>query len=370
MDMFFLHQRGRAFVSLEISLLSAVIVSPTLGGFIVQTRPWTYTFWWTLAPIGLALLLVFIFLEQSSFPRQKSAKFYPEKQNSFLKNRVATFLPGNRVTTGTTAREVLGSAVAPIVIGIAPITILAGLYAFVAFGFTILLNLINTIILQTPKVAGGYGFSPLGNALFQFTAWTGVIAAQLAGWALGDRLPLWASRRRGGIWHPEYRLYNMLLPALLGPIGLGLYGAGVQYHLHFMVLALGFFLVTFASTLAVPVCLNYVVECFITSANAAAVIMNAYRLAFAIALGFFFLPWESKVGVGWVFGMAAFFDLGAALGVGVLLWKGRTLRRFNPRSLQATEEGEKIAIVDQQGREESVMAYEGNETLAKETGVA
>ena len=50
-------------------------------------------------------------------------------------------------------------------IGITPITIFAGLYTFVAFGFTIMVNVVNTIVLQTPKHAGGYGFSPKQNAL-------------------------------------------------------------------------------------------------------------------------------------------------------------------------------------------------------------
>ncbi|KAI9877446.1 MAG: hypothetical protein M1830_003868 [Pleopsidium flavum] len=346
MDIFFLHQRGRAFTSLEISLLSAVIISPTLGGFIVETKPWPYVFWWTVIPIGLALILVFCFLEETGFERSESLRPYPEKPASFVKSRIVTFFPGSTAVPHTSAGEVVKSAIAPFMIGIAPITILAGLYAFVAFGFTILLNLVNTIILQTPKKAGGYSFSPLQNALFQFTAWAGVVVAQLAGWALGDRIPLWASRRGNGTWQPEYRLWNMFLPALFGPIGLGIFGAGVQYHLHYMVLALGFFLVTFSSTLSVPVCLNYIIECFITSANEAAVIMSCYRLAFAIPLGFFVFPWENAVGLGWTLGMAAFFDVFAALLIVVLALKGKVLRRFTPRSLLSTEEGEKVTVVN------------------------
>lgn len=120
---------------------------------------------------------------------------------------------------------------APLKIGIAPISIFAGLYAFVAVGFTILVGIISPIPLQTPELYGGYGFSALQNALcmlpwshvfkyqsnsvlVSFTGWAGIIAAQLLGYLLGDRIPLWASHRGGGIWHPEYRLWNMLIPGL------------------------------------------------------------------------------------------------------------------------------------------------------------
>lgn len=181
MDIFFLHQRGRAFMCLEISLLAAFTVSPTIGGFIVQTRPWPVTVWWTLAPIGLAMILVVAVLEETSFPRGENSGIYPSRPTSFFKNRIVTFLPGMKVVPTPSRRSVvcsplirkqleliprqLNAYVAPLKIGIAPISIFAGLYAFVAVGFTILVGIISPIPLQTPELYGGYGFSALQNAL-------------------------------------------------------------------------------------------------------------------------------------------------------------------------------------------------------------
>ena len=109
-----------------------------------------------------------------------------------------------------------------------------------------------------------------------------------------------------------------------------------------MVLALGLFLVVFAATISVPICINYATECFLTSANEVAVAMNMYRLGFSIALGFFIFPWESAVGIGWVFGMAAFFELLVGALVAVLVWRGEMFRRTWPRGLLATEDGERV----------------------------
>ena len=115
-----------------------------------------------------------------------------------------------------------------------------------------------------------------------------LIVAEIFGILASDRIPLWASRRLSkGIWHPEYRLWNLLLPGLLAPIGLGIFGAGLEYHYHYMVLAFGTFLVTFSSVLSLPIVVNYVVECFVHSAAEVAVIMNVYRLALGLALPFF-----------------------------------------------------------------------------------
>ena len=77
-----------------------------------------------------------------------------------------------------------------------------------------------------------------------------------------------------------------------------------------------------------------------------AIIFNCYRLAFAVALGFFVFHWEDHVGKGWTFGMAAFFDVFAAALVVVVVWKGKWLRRFTPKSLFNTEEGKSLTVAD------------------------
>ena len=62
----------------------------------------------------------------------------------------------------------------------------------------------------------------------------GVLFAQAYGYAFNDRIPLAISRRRGR-WRPEYRLHRIWFTGfIIMPIGLGLFGASLKYHLHFM----------------------------------------------------------------------------------------------------------------------------------------
>ena len=165
---------------------------------------------------------------------------------------------------------------------------------------------------------------------------------------VGDAIPLWVSRRFGhGVWRPEFRLWNIILPSIVTPIGLGIFGAALQYRLHYMVLAVGLFLVVFASTLSIPVCINYATECYLTFPNELSVAFNAYRLSFSIALGFFIFPWEKAVGVGWVLGMAAFFEILVAILVVWLAWKGQALRKKLSKGLQITEDGERVGLIEE-----------------------
>ena len=68
-DMFFLHQRGKAFTWYTISTLFGTQVGPTIGGFVVESNPWPIEFWWTVAVEGGLAILVFVFLEETRFSR-------------------------------------------------------------------------------------------------------------------------------------------------------------------------------------------------------------------------------------------------------------------------------------------------------------
>jgi len=119
----------------------------------------------------------------------------------------------------------------------------------------------------------------------------------------------------------------------MSPIGLGIFGAGLQsFALHGS--GFGPFPSGFRCPLSVPVSGSITSRSVsLTSARPrVAVAMNMYRLpGFLLHLGFH-LPWEAAVGAGWVFGMAAFFDIFAAiLLIALLAWKGHLLRRLSPR---------------------------------------
>ena len=138
-------------------------------------------------------------------------------------------------------------------------------------------------------------------------------------------------------------MHALWIPSLIGlNIGLGLFGAALQYHLPWIAAAIGNFLLNFSSNVAVPVIVNYEVECFTRYPVEAATIMNFYRTLFGIAIPFFITPWQNKVGTGWVFGMMAFFSIGAFGLVIILLLFGHKLRHLTQDGIVSTEEGTKI----------------------------
>lgn len=222
-------------------------------------------------------------------------------------------------------------------------------------------NNLLAVFLQSPVSAGGYGFTPNQNAYCMyfpppltdnrlrltlavtFSAWIGCISGNLYGLFVADKLPLWVCKRAGGVWKPEFRLHALWLPSFVGlSIGLGCFGAALQYDLHYMVAAVGNFLLNFSSNVAVPTIVNYEVECFTRYPVEAATIMNFYRTVFGLALPFFIDPWEAAVGIGWVFGMMALFSVAAFGLIITLMVAGPAIRHRVKSSIMSTEEGTKI----------------------------
>ena len=109
-----------------------------------------------------------------------------------------------------------------------------------------------------------------------------------------------------------------------------------------MVLAFGAFLVTVGAMAMVPVTTNYVCECFVDHTSEAACIMGLYRLVFGLTVPFFIDPWIAAVGVGWVFGIAAFLSIGLFPCIILLMWKGRELRQYTLFGLNSNEEGQRL----------------------------
>ncbi|KAJ5987830.1 Major facilitator superfamily domain general substrate transporter [Penicillium waksmanii] len=342
-DLFFLHQRGRAFMALHMAFLFGTIAGPTFSGFISANAFFPVEFWWTVGLLGFTLICCFCLLEETGFDRVNFER-NPEIPQGLVAKRLATFFFGQSVVFPTTWKETAKIGITPFLIGICPVTIIMGIFTLISFGFYVGVNALTPVWLQKPVAAGGYGFTLKQNAAFTFCHWIGIIFVQFYGHYLNDRIPLALAKRwNGGSWKPEYRLHVLWLPSLvINPIGLGIFGAALQYHLHYMVLALAVFLVTIGSLASVPVTVNYVVECFTRYPAEAGIVIGAYRIVYGLTISFYINPWVEAVDVGWVYGMMAFFAIFSYFFVMLLMWKGHAIRGIQVSSISSSEEGEKL----------------------------
>ena len=110
-DIFFIHERGRAFSIFHVSFILGVVALPTLGAFTAAHVAWPNMFWWTVGLLGLAIILVLLFMEETGYERSHDKSIpnraYPTKSESFVGNRLVTFFPGNQVVPETTLSKIV-----------------------------------------------------------------------------------------------------------------------------------------------------------------------------------------------------------------------------------------------------------------------
>jgi MFS family permease len=106
-DVFYLHQRGRAFACYESAILLGATIGPTFSGFIAGTTSWTWCFWWTVPLLAVTAILVFWLADETSFDRVQERPRI-EKPQSFIRNRIALFAPGKLAVDALPTAEVVG----------------------------------------------------------------------------------------------------------------------------------------------------------------------------------------------------------------------------------------------------------------------
>lgn len=343
-DQFFLHQRGRAFTVFHFSFDLGIAAGPSLCAFVgAAAGDWPWAFWWTAILLAVCAALMFFLLNDTTWDRSVEVQDRRAPEG-YWSSRVATFLPGTQITPRLTWSEWFTVSPIPMKIALTPVTIVMGIFAALNFGMSIGINAITPVWLQRPEHAGGYAFTPMQNALFQFSHWLGILIALVYGQLLTDRLPLWIAGRFGkGDWKPEYRLHALWLPSLICmPLGMGVFGYFLAQHMNWGYLAFAHALVTFAALLMTPVSINYTCECFTKNVEETAIAMTAYRLLFGLSIPFYIAPWVDRVGFAWAYGMMAFILVLAYLFVVLLMWKGHEIRQWDPWGLISTEAGERV----------------------------
>ena len=99
-NMFFLHERGRAFAVYTTSYIMGVSLGPAFDGFIVQHTHWPWEFRWTVILQAVVLIWVFIVFEESTYDRNNPPTKAPSQNGSWLVRRLGNFFAGTAVEKG------------------------------------------------------------------------------------------------------------------------------------------------------------------------------------------------------------------------------------------------------------------------------
>lgn len=125
-------------------------------------------------------------------------------------------------------------ALRPIPLLIMPPILWATLVLSVSIGFLVA---ISTTF--APAFATVYQFQPYQSGLCFISGLVGTLASIFFAGKVSDQVADFFTRRNNGIREPEMRLPAAMIGLVTAPLGLVLYGVGINNHLHWMVPTLG-----------------------------------------------------------------------------------------------------------------------------------
>lgn len=95
-------------------------------------------------------------------------------------------------------------------------------YSFILCWVAVLATTQPILFAQPP-----YNFSSIGVGNINIAPFIGAITGSAYGGLLNDLYVVFMARRREGIYHPETRLHMLVVPMLLTPLGLFVYGISI-----------------------------------------------------------------------------------------------------------------------------------------------
>ena len=106
-----------------------------------------------------------------------------------------------------------------------------------------------------------------------------------------DRLAAYLTRKNGGIREAEMRLGVLLVPMLIGPAGLVIYGLGGQYNLHWITYFIGAGIFSWSSLFYFSFTIAYAVDSYFANTSEMLIAMNLGKQAISFGMGLYLLDW-------------------------------------------------------------------------------
>lgn len=255
-DVFFVHQHAAMNAYYLFFTGIGAYLGPVAAGYVVEGQGWRWIWWWCVILFGVQLVLIASCFEESKYTivvldgqadadaqgggdesehaaaatnLQKSVSQGMDRTLShrFIDTRIPVKPYSERMAIITrTEGPVFRSPLDPVR---QLFTFAAVGYAAVTFGGILALFSILTSLQAAYMFGPPYNFLATGVGLMNIAPFVGSLPGVYIGGYVNDRSIVWLSRRNGGVYEPEMRLWFMLAMAILTPASVLMLGLGINY---------------------------------------------------------------------------------------------------------------------------------------------
>ncbi len=329
-DMFFFHEHARKIGIWYSIFIISPFFGPFVGNFIVGSLgKWRPVFWVVFAWAVMLICLILTFGDETYYNRSVPVPEQPNRPKGLtgrlsrvfgiwqIKHHKNSYFPK---LTRCYAR--LGE------VFLKPVIPLCMLFYLMIFMWSVGINITSSILLQTPIVDGGYGFSSIASGYMYFTPFVSVIIGEAFGHYFNDYLTARYVKRHNGLFVPESRLWTNYIGAIFMVPGLVLVGQTLQHHLHWVGIVFGWGMFQFGVMIVSVATIAYVLDCYPTASGEVSALINFARVLGGFSVGYFQQAWGLKMGFDVSFGLQAVVVVGAFILLIIVQVYGARLRRW------------------------------------------
>ena len=300
-------QRGKSIgIYLLIPLLGAAI-GPILGGFITEYTTWRWMFWSTSIVQFMMVAVSMLLFHETHAPtilRGRAHRFRQQTGNPRYYTEVERMTSSHSIY-----KKFFDSLTRPMRLLIFhPIVQIQALLS--GFSYGVLYLILSTF---SELWVTQYGESTSISGLHYLSICLGELAGAVIGGRFIDVMYRRLKNRADGAHTPEFRMPVMIPGAILVPLGLFMYGWTAQEHVHWIVVDIGVFVLSFGLQIRGAALQAYVIDCYPDHTSSASAASQFLRSLAAFGFPLFAPKMYKSLGYGWANSTIAFIAI--AIGI-------------------------------------------------------
>ncbi|KAH7922411.1 MFS general substrate transporter [Leucogyrophana mollusca] len=328
-DIFFVHERGTWIAVWSFALLGGICGVSIVNGYLIQDVSWRVCFVVEAALCAVLLVLTILFVPETAYRRStvvnahiessdQSTSSIPGKSTSAVTessdvekiSKVSIdVLPSDTEKRDSYRKSLLPYAgyryteesfwricLRPFTLLCSPVVAWGTLIYGTTAGWLVALSVSVSLLFSSPAYGYDFEAGPVGliSGVGPFIA--AILGNAIAG-PLSDWSVTWLSRRNGGIYEPEFRLF-MVIPLLVSTT-IGWFGWAISANLLELWIgpAVFYSLLNFGQAVGSIAVVSYVVDAHSNYAPEAFATINCIKNLFTFGLTYYVVPWLAAQGV-------------------------------------------------------------------------
>ncbi|GLB37958.1 putative major facilitator superfamily protein [Lyophyllum shimeji] len=356
-DVFFVHERGKAMGLFTLMLTNGAHLAPIVGGYVARSLGWRWCFFVGAILNGAMFVFCFFFMPETLFDRDPDVETHITSPSELDDGEGSTSQDGSPFAGGEpfisppmTMKTYLNRLwivdlerpptrkLKPSDFVIKPFSMLKypsvafpALYYAVTYGFASIEPALTLATLFTEI----YHFDTVRNGLANgVSLLVGASLGELCSSPVTDAMMQRARRRalKHGVPAPaEIRLQGIWTGAIAVPVGLLICmynGLTIHFATTFVAPCIGMAVACFGVQIVSSVCYTYSCsDCYRSRSNDVSQCFNFFRQIFGLTLGFYSIPFGERVGFQWSFTVFTAICIATFLPIVALMLKGEQWRR-------------------------------------------